>query len=194
MPRAITPFNAQDRPSRSCKPPQPQCSLTQERVGGRQGKVSPGGATRCATLVDGGRRRRGRGALRAASDRTRASRAKVAPFAHHATLPNEDYRTEKSVLFPRIDRLDGFRAKRVNVAFRRKTRRNISRLQRRENGNHPPHSKPITHGHVHAGRRSGLLYGDARHNPDIEHAQSHVASKAPRLGLPLPPGILDRLE
>jgi len=27
----------------------------------RQGKVSPGGATRCATLVHGGRRRRGRG-------------------------------------------------------------------------------------------------------------------------------------
>ena len=156
--------------------------------------MSPGGATRRANLVHGGRQRRGGGALRSPSDRARASRAKVASFAHHATLPNEDYHTEKSVLFSQIDRLDGFRAKRADTAFRRKTRRNISRLQWRENGNHPPHSKPITHAHVHAGRRSGLLYGDARHNPDIEHAQSHVASKAPRLALPLPPGILDRLE
>jgi len=56
------------------------------------------------------------------SDRTRASRAKVAPFAHHETLPNEDYHTEKSVLFPKKDRLDGFRAKRADTAFRRKNR------------------------------------------------------------------------
>jgi len=63
VPRAI-PFIAQDRPSRSCSSPQPQCSLAHERAGGRQGKVSAGGATRCANLVHGGRRRRGRGALR----------------------------------------------------------------------------------------------------------------------------------
>jgi len=88
--------------------------------------------------------------------RTRASRSKVAPFAHQATLPNEDYHTEKSVLFPQIDRLDGFRAKRADAAFRPKTRGNISRLQRRENGNHTPHSKPITHAHAHAGQQSSL--------------------------------------
>lgn len=104
----------------------------------------------------GGRRRRGRGALRSPSDRTRASRAKVASFAHHATLPNEDYRTEKSALFLKKDRLDGFRAKRADTAFRPKTRRDISRLQRRENGNHTPHSKPITHAHAHAGQQSSL--------------------------------------
>jgi hypothetical protein len=44
----------------------------------------------------------------------------VASFAHQATLPNEDYHTEKSVLFPKIDRLDGFRAKRADTAFRQK--------------------------------------------------------------------------
>jgi len=150
------PFNARGRPSRSCSSPQPQCSLAQERVGGRQGKVSPGEATRCANLVRGGRRRRGRCELRFPSDRTRASRGKVAPFAHHATLPNEDYHTEKSVLFPKKDRLDGFRAKRADTAFRQKTRRNISRLQRRENVNHTPHSKPITHAHANAGQQSSL--------------------------------------
>jgi hypothetical protein len=111
---------------------------------------------RCANLVHGGRRRRGRGAQRSPSDRTRASRAKVASFAHQPTLPNEDYHTEKSVLFPKKDRLDGFRAKRADAAFRRKTRRNISLLQLRENGNHTPHSKPITHAHAHAGQQSSL--------------------------------------
>ena len=112
------PFIAQDRPSRSCSPTQPQCSLAQKGVGGCQGKVSPGGARRCANPVHGGRRRRGRGALRFPSDRTRASRAKVSSFAHQATLPNEDYHTEKSVLFPKKDRLDGFRAKRAITALR----------------------------------------------------------------------------
>ena len=62
----------------------------------------------------------GRGALRFHSDRTRASRAKVSSFANQATLPNEDYHTEKSVLFPKKDRLDGFRAKRAITALRRK--------------------------------------------------------------------------
>jgi hypothetical protein len=104
----------------------------------------------------GGRRRRGRSALRFPSDRTRESRAKVALFAHQATPPSEDYHTEKSVFFPKKDRLDGFRAKRADTAFRQKTRRNISRLQRRENGNHTPHSKPITHAHAHAGQQSSL--------------------------------------
>jgi len=118
--------------------------------------VSPGGATRCATLVHGGRRRRGRGVLWFPSDPTRATYAKVSSFANQATLPNEDYHTEKSVLFSKIDRLDGFRAKRANPAFRQKTRRNISRLQRRENANYTPHSKPVTHAHAHAGQQSSL--------------------------------------
>lgn len=136
-----------DRPSRSCPPPQPQCSLAQEKAGGRRGKVSPDGAMRCANLGESRARWATAPSPRCAevpSGRTRASRAKVAIFAHQATLPNKDYHTEKSVLFPQIDRLDGFRAKRADTAFRQKTRRNISRLQRRETGNHTPHSKPIT--------------------------------------------------
>jgi hypothetical protein len=48
-----------------------------------------------ANPVDGGRRRRVRGALRFPSDHTKASRAKVAPFAHQVTLPDEDYHIEK---------------------------------------------------------------------------------------------------
>jgi len=45
---------------------------------------------RYANLVHGGRRRRGRGALRFPSDRTKATRAKVSSFANQATLPDED--------------------------------------------------------------------------------------------------------
>jgi len=82
--------------------------------------VSPGVAMPRADFVHGRRRRRGRGVLRSASDRARASRAKVVPFARHVTLPDEDHHTEKSVLFPKIDRLDGFRAKRANPAFDKK--------------------------------------------------------------------------
>ena len=156
MPRAIAPLTLRIARRSAAHVPQPQCPLAQERAGGRQGKVSPGGATRCANLVHGGRRRRGRGAQRSPAIAPRASRAKVASFARQATLPNEDYHTEKSVLFPKKDCLDGFRAKRADTAFRQKTRRNISRLERRENGNHTPHSKPITHAHAHAGQQSSL--------------------------------------
>ena len=150
------PFIAQDRPSRGCSPPQPQCSLAQQRVGGRQGKVSPGGATRCANLVHIGRRRRGRGALRspAIAPGRRAQKCHLLRTRRRCQMK---IITLKSRCFSRKKiALMGFARNEQLQPFGEKTLSNISRLQRRENANHPPHSKPITHAHAHAGQQSSL--------------------------------------
>ena len=148
------PFIAQDRPSRGCSPPQPQCSLAQQRVGGRQGKVSPGGASRSANLVHGGRR--GHGALRSSAiapgrrvqkwhllRTTRRCQTKI------ITLKSQCFSRKKIALM-------GFAQNERIPPFDEKIVMNISLLQRRENGNYTPHSKPITHAHAHAGQQSSL--------------------------------------
>lgn len=149
------PFNAQGRPSRNCSRP-PTAMLP---CAGEGRWTSGKGVAGWSDALRESRARRAKAprprCAEVPSD-PRASRAKVAFFTHQATLPNEDYHTEKAVLFPKIDRLDGFRAKRANPAFRQKTVRNISRLLRGADRNHPPHSKPITHAHSYAAQQSDI--------------------------------------